>query len=320
MCACACDNLQPFAYRLPRQPNWTDVEIDPSFWSLAIWWRLPFERPSQCDNTKKKQANKKRIKIINKTISSSIAANDRAAPSHTCASLPACGCADPSRVFEFGPDFWPMVCCMAAFMLCIMPPCEPLCELPPLPLSLSELLAFASSFSFFLASDLERGRNTSKIVGRRFGLAVPGNRHKSINRYDKQIEYSRISYYYLSLFLWFCLFLLSFICVDGWSLGIVKRRPNIAGDLTDTSIMLSIVFEMTNSYYFSFPGHQLQRDICEIAICFVILSQLARLTFTDRNGKLMTRERNNFGSRLCIVFNCFCCCCWCCRYFLFVIY
>lgn len=32
---------------------------------------------------------------------------------------------------------------------------------------------FAASFSFFFASDLTRGRNTSKIVGRLFGLAVP---------------------------------------------------------------------------------------------------------------------------------------------------
>lgn len=93
----------------------------------------------------------------------------------TCASLPPCGCADPSRNFEdfVSDDFVPIVCCMTAFILCIMPP-EPLCVLLPLALlSLSIDWALANSRSFRLASDFERGRNTSNIVGRRFGLAMP---------------------------------------------------------------------------------------------------------------------------------------------------
>lgn len=91
----------------------------------------------------------------------------------TCASLPPCGCADPSRYLDdFGSDdFVPMVCCIAAFIVCMMPP-EPLCVLLLLVLP-SFSCALASSRSLRFASDLDRGRNTSNIVGRRFGLAVP---------------------------------------------------------------------------------------------------------------------------------------------------
>lgn len=55
-----------------------------------------------------------------------------------------------------------------------MPP-EPLCVLLPLALwlSLSFEWALANSRSFRFASDFERGRNTSNMVGRRFGLAIP---------------------------------------------------------------------------------------------------------------------------------------------------
>lgn len=97
----------------------------------------------------------------------------------TWASLPPCGCAEPSRDFDddddfASDDFVPIVCCIAAFILCIMPP-EPLCVLLPLALWLSFSFewAFANSRSLRFASDLDRGRNTSKMVGRRFGLAMP---------------------------------------------------------------------------------------------------------------------------------------------------
>ena len=56
-------------------------------------------------------------------------------------------------------------------MLFMIPP-EPVIVPLPLVLSLSELDLLESSF-FFLESEPLRGRNTSKMVGRRLGLAIP---------------------------------------------------------------------------------------------------------------------------------------------------
>ena len=85
----------------------------------------------------------------------------------TLASLPACGCADPSFTAFFDPLFTGASAAFPLAMTCLTLP-----MIPPLPAL--ELLSDPETFgtASFLPSDPLR-RKTSKSVGRLFGDAMP---------------------------------------------------------------------------------------------------------------------------------------------------